>query len=63
MFEELFEQMKPSQLSPEWRKKRQEMTEKLIRKGDAFFNKQELIQELKRRIKNMNRDMDRRISS
>ena len=47
--------MKPSPLSPEWRKKRQEMTEKLIRKGDAFFNKQKLIQELKRRIKNMNR--------
>lgn len=47
--------MKSSPLSPEWRKKRQEMTEKLIRKGDAFFNKQELIQELKRRIKNMNR--------
>jgi len=44
-----------SPLSPEWKKKRQKMTEKLIRKGEAFFNKQELIQELKRRIKNMNR--------
>ena len=47
--------MKPGPLSPEWRKKRQKMAEKLIRKGDAFFNKQELIQELKRRIENMNR--------
>lgn len=39
--------MKPSPLSPEWRKKRQKM---------AFFNKQEL--KLKRRIKNMNRKVN-----
>lgn len=62
MFEELFGQMKPSPVSPEWRKKRQKMAEGLIRKGEMFFKKQELIRELKRRIKNVNRDMDRRIS-
>lgn len=40
---------------PEWRKKRQKMTEELLRKGYAFFDRQELAQDLNRRIKNMNR--------
>jgi hypothetical protein len=42
--------MKPTIVTPEWKKKKDEMAENLLRKGEAFFDSQKQKREFKKVI-------------